>query len=111
MATTADTLNGRAARELNAILGQFAAGEAEVVRAYFERPHTSDDHLDVLLRQMGREIQAANRLRPAAEMFQRLEVTVDRHEFADYLEHIAEEAEHYAILADLAEWVAGRKLT
>jgi len=109
--TTTGELAKRAEGELNAVIAQYSAGEAEVVRAYFERPHTSEEHLDVLLRQMGREIQAANRLRPAAEMFQRLEVTVDRHEFADYLEHIAEEAEHYAILADLAEWVAGRKLT
>ncbi len=108
--TRADELAERAEVELNAIIAQYAAGEAEVVRAYFERPHTPKENLDALLRQMGREIQAANRLRPAAEMFDRLEVTVDRHDFADYLEHIAEEAEHYAILADLAEWVAGRKL-
>lgn len=111
MATVMNALSERAARELNAILTQFASGEAEVVRAYFELPHASDENLDVLLRQMGREIQAASRLPMAADMFNRLEKDVERHEFADYLEHMAEETEHYVILADLAEWVAGRKLT
>ena len=111
MATSTDTLSGRATRELSAILAQFAAGEAEVVRAYFEQPHTAEDNLDVLLRQMGREIQSANRLPVVVGMFEQLEVTVERHAFVEYLEHIAEETEHYVILADLAEWVAGRKLT
>lgn len=111
MTTLTGTLSERAAQELRAILAQFAAGEAEVVRAYFARPHTRDENLDVLLRQMGREIQAANRLRLAADMFDQLEIETERHQFADYLGHIAEETEHYVILADLAEWVAGRKLT
>jgi hypothetical protein len=111
MATVTNTLRERAASQLSAILAQFAAGEAEVVRKYFERSHTPEENLDVLLRQMGREIQAAHRLRRAAEMFDRLEIDVERHEFADYLEHMAEETEHYVILADLAEWVAGRRLS
>jgi hypothetical protein len=109
--TPTTDLSRRAAEELGAILGQFAAGEAEVVRAYFEQPHTPQEHLDVLLRQMGREIQSANRLPQAIEMFASLENGVDRHAFVEYLEHIAEETNHYAILADLAEWVIGRGIT
>lgn len=56
MTTLTTTLAERAAKELAAILAQFAAGEAEVVRAYFGQPHSSEENLDVLLRQMGREI-------------------------------------------------------
>jgi hypothetical protein len=111
VATTTNTLSARAERELNAILAQFTSGEAEVVRAYFQQPRTSAENLDVLLRQMGREIQAASRLPLAAEMLGKLEASVERHAFVDYLEHIAEETQHYVILADLAEWVAGRPLT
>lgn len=100
----------RAAGELRAIVDQYAAGEAEVVRAYFERPHSREQHGDVLLRQMGREIQTAGWLHSAVRMLDELEVSVDRHDFADFLEQIAEETEHYVVLADLAEWAAGRKL-
>ena len=110
MATITSILSERAAREVHAILAQFTSGEAEVVRTYFAAPRTRQENLDVLLRQMGREIQAASRLPMAADMFVRLERSVERHAFAEYLEHIAEETEHYVILADLAEWVAGRPL-
>lgn len=103
-------LQDRAARDLRAIVDGYAAAEAAVVRAYFDRLHSTEENLDVLLRQMGREIQAVNRLPHAAEMFEGLEITVERHDFADLLEHIAEETSHYVILADLAEWLADRKL-
>jgi hypothetical protein len=103
-------LHERAASELMAIVEQYSAGEAEVVRSYFEQSHTNEEHLDTLLRQMGREIQTSNWLHHGVTMLAELEKTVDRHDFASFLEHIAEETEHYVILADLAEWLAGRKL-
>ena len=100
----------RAAAELHGIVAQYSAGEAEVVTAYFQQVHSDAEHLDVLLRQMGRELQTSNWLHNAVKMLDDLDVSVDRHEFAGFLEHIAEETEHYVILADLAEWFAGRKL-
>jgi hypothetical protein len=103
-------LKGRAAGELRGIVSQYAAGEAEVVRAYFERPHSNDEHLDVLLRQMGREFQTAYWLHRAVRMLEEVDGAVDRHDFAEFLEQIAEETQHYVLLADLAEWLAGRRL-
>src|SRR5687767_12845089 len=103
-------MHERAAAELHAIVAQYSAGEAEVVTTYFQQQHTDEENLDVLLRQMGRELQTSNWLHNAVKMLEELDVTVDRHEFAGFLEHIAEETEHYCILADLAEWYAGRKL-
>src|SRR4051794_686727 len=106
-----DDIHEQAAAELHAIVAQYSAGEAEVVTAYFQQPHSDEEHLDVLLRQMGRELQTANWLHNAVHMLEELDTTVDRHEFQGFLEHIAEETEHYCILADLAEWFAGRKLS
>jgi hypothetical protein len=103
-------LSERAAAELRSIVEQYAGGEALVVCAYFAQAHPMEEHVDVLLRQMGREIQTANWLRTALGMLENLEISVDRHAFAEFLEQIAEETEHYVILADLAEWAAGRKL-
>ena len=103
-------LEKRSSAELRAIVEHFAASEAEVVRAYFAQPRGMDENLDVLLRQMGREIQTANWLNRAQRMLDDLEVTAERHEFAALLEQIAEETQHYVLLADLAEWAAGRKL-
>ena len=104
-------LEKRAAGELRRIVEHYAAAEAEVVRAYFAAPRSNEENVDVLLRQMGREIQTANWLNRAQSMLDELEVTVERHRFADFLEQIAEETQHYVLLADLAEWAAGRRLT
>jgi hypothetical protein len=106
-----ESLAERAETRLLALIGRYAAGEAEVVRAYFAQEHSAEEHFDVLLRQMGRELQTSLWLHRALLMNEQLEATVDRHRFVDFLEQIADEVKHYALLADLAEWVAGRKLT
>ena len=56
MSGQTESLAERAERELNDVLARYAAGEAEVVRTYFAREHTRDEHADMLRRQMGREI-------------------------------------------------------
>ncbi len=106
-----ESLAERAEARLLALIGRYAAGEAEVVHAYFAREHTPEEHFDVLLRQMGRELQTSQWLHRAVLMNEQLEESVDRHRFVDFLEQIADEVKHYALLADLAEWVVGRKLS
>jgi len=105
------TLTDRALETLRAIVAKYSHAEAEVVRAYFAKPRTPEEHTEVLLKQIGREIQGRRRLGPSvATMAEGLEISVDRHEYAEYLRESTEEVEHYVALADLAEWVAGRKL-
>jgi len=106
-----ETLAERAERELSDILAQYTAGEAEVVREYFARPHTREEYLDILRRHMGRELFPVNKLAHAATLVPELERTVDRHRFADLLTGIAEEFGHYTLVADVAEWLLGRPLT
>jgi hypothetical protein len=106
-----ESLAERAERELNDVLARFAAGEAEVVRTFFTREHTPAELVDMLRRQMGREVFCVGWLPRVARMGAELERSVERHAFAELLEQIAEEIEHYTVLADLAEWVLGRKLT
>jgi hypothetical protein len=106
-----ESLAERAERELNDILARYAAGEAEVVRTYFAREHTPEEHVTMLRRQMGREVFCVQWLHRAARMGEELERGVERHRFAELLEQVSEEVLHYTVLADLAEWVLGRKLT
>ena len=65
----------------------------------------------MLRRQMGREIFCVEWLERARRMARELERSVDRHVLVGMLEQIADEVSHYAVLADLAEWLLGRKLT
>src|SRR5690348_9902410 len=104
-------LADRAERELNAVLAQYTAGEAEVVREYFARPHTPAEYADMLRRQMGREVFCVAWLERAARMGAEVERSVERHHLAGLLSQIAEEVKHYVLLADVAEWVLGRPLT
>jgi hypothetical protein len=106
-----ESLAERAERQLNGILAQYTAGEAEVVREYFAREHTREEYLDILRRHMGRELFAVNGLAHLASLERDLERGVDRHQFLDRLSGIAEEFGHYTLVADLAEWLAGRPLT
>lgn len=106
-----DELRDRARARLWRIVEQYAAGEAEVVRVYFERPHTNEEHVEVLLRQMGREVQGRKWVgQVASDLAQGLERSVDRHKYASFLRDEAEEAEHYVLLADLVEWLVGGPL-
>lgn len=101
----------QARRALRGIVETYAQAEAEVVRAYFAEQHTDDDHLEVLLRQMGREIQGRKSLgKEVGRLANALERTLDRHAYTEFLRGTADEASHYVLLADLAEWLAGRKL-
>jgi hypothetical protein len=106
-----DELKPRAKARLRAIIDRYTAGEAEVVRTFFSRPRTREEYLDMTLRQMGREAIAAHWLHRLGAMGDRLEHGVGRWELYGTLQHMADEIKHYALLADVAEWVAGRKLT
>ncbi len=103
-------LQERALRELREIVEKYSAGEAEVVRAYFSKQHTNEEHIEVMLKQMGREIQARQWAEEVVPMARDLERGVDRHDYVTYLRENAEEAEHYTLLADIAEWLNGGPL-
>ena len=106
-----DSLAARAETRLLDVIARFTAGEAEVVTTFFAQEHPTEEYLEALLRQMGRELQTRQRLPRAMAMNEGLERTVDRHDLVEMLEHIADETKHYTLLADLAEWLIGRKLT
>ncbi len=106
-----EALAERAEARLMDVIARYAAGEAEVVRVFFSQPHSREEYLEALLAQLGRELQTRHWLRRALAMNDALEVGVDRHALYHMVEHIADELKHYALLADLAEWLAGRKLS
>jgi hypothetical protein len=108
---TTDGLKTRARARLQAIIDRYGAGEAEVVRTFFSRSHTNAEYLDLCLRQMGREAIAAHWLHRLGAMGDRLEYGVERWQLYGTLQQMADEIKHYALLADIAEWVAGRKLS
>jgi hypothetical protein len=100
----------RAERELSEIVTRYGNAEAEVVRAFFSQPHTTEEYLDVVCRQAGREIHTAYQMTRALRMLDEVENTVSRDDLYEQMEHMTDEVRHYSLLADLAEEVAGHKL-
>src|SRR5438105_5061398 len=94
-------IHERASSELRAVVERFAAGEAEVVREYFRHPHTMDENIEVMLRQMGREVQRKKWMDRFKGLCEELERSVDRHTFVGILEQMADENKHYTLIADL----------
>ncbi len=110
MAVAVD-LQQRAEGALRDVLGRYTAGEAAVVRAFFSQPRTDAEYLEAVLRQIGREVQVVHQLPQIAAMGEQFERSIGRWELYHRLEQTAEEVKHHALLADIAEWLAGRKLT
>ncbi len=108
---TTESLKARAKRLLRSIIDRYTAGEAEVVRVFFSEPRGEKDYLEMILRQIGREVQIAHWLPKAGPMGEKLEQGVGRWELYEALHQMADEIKHYALLADLAEWLVGRKLS
>jgi hypothetical protein len=109
MAVTIDAKQ-QAEQALTEILQRYSSGEGAVVRKFFSRPRSNDEYLEVLLRQIGREVQVAHGLDKTAQMGRDLEQGVDRWALYARLEQTADEIKHHALLADLAEWLVGHKL-
>ena len=53
---TDTTIGQRAVAGLRRIIEKYSDAEAEVVRAYFSQPHSTEEHIEVMLKQIGREI-------------------------------------------------------
>jgi hypothetical protein len=92
-------------------VNRYWAGEAEVASAFFDQPHTGDEHLPWLKSQMVRELAWPDgRLTRVAEAFKKVERELDRHEVHRLFMNAEEEYSHYLVLADIAEAAAGRRL-
>ena len=109
MAVATD-IKARAEASLRSVLERYSSGEGAVVTAFFSKPRTKNECLEVLLRQIGREVQVAHQLDPLPQMGRDLERGVDRWTMFHKAEQVADELKHHALLADLAEWLTGRKL-
>ena len=91
--------------ELEDIVARFRMGEAEVGRAFFERPRPLDQHARWLKFQITRE---ARNLREISgdylkNMVDRTDDTVTREELVDRVKEDYQELRHYGMLAYLYE--------
>lgn len=92
--------------------------EAEIARRFFAAA-TADDHIFYLRAQLWKELNPVDgyfnglhrELVKAAEMFPRVGIDIDRHDYHFLLEQLVAEFNHYVLLADILEHLLGRAIT
>ncbi len=92
--------------------------EAEISKRFY-RKATRDDHAFYLRAQLWKELNPVDgffnglhrELSKAVDMYPRVGRTIDRHDYLFLLDQLVSEYRHFVLLADILEYVQGRKLT
>jgi len=92
--------------------------EAEIAKRFYAKA-TRDDHIHYLRAQLWKELHPVDgyfnglhrELSNLVEMFPRIEKDVDRHEFHFLMMQLTQEFNHYVVLADILEFLLGRKVS
>ncbi len=104
--------------ELVAIAAPYWAGEYEVVRTFFSRPRSKEEHIHWLRAQCWKEFWGTldgdtqgipmRSLKQLLELYGKLDDPKARHEFLHVAEEMYEEFHHYSALADILDDLEGR---
>ena len=92
--------------------------EGEIARRFFAKA-SDEDHLFYLRAQLWKELHPVDgffnglhkELKDLVDRYPEVDRTIDRHDYYFLLTQLAEEFNHYVLLADIFEHVAGRKIT
>jgi len=99
-------------RSLEKLARRCWAAEVEVVRAYFKKRRTGKDHVRWLKAQAFKEYSAIKPLLTGlVKLYPYLDKDVDRHQYEELEEKLADETKHARLIMDLLEEILGRKVT
>ncbi len=97
---------------LTRLASAYRAAEEAVVRAFFKKPRTKKDHLRWLKAQGFKEYSAIKPIIGAlTALYPNVDRGVDRHDYAELTEKLADETKHARLVMDLLEEMTGRKVT
>jgi len=96
--------------EVEAIFQQYWGGHYEVVKTFFGRPRPREQLLAWLEVQLYKEIHIVPVIaRRIIEMYDKLDIEIERAEFEAEAYELADEAQHYRLLADIVEMLTGER--
>jgi hypothetical protein len=100
------------AKRLVRLARDYRDAEAYIVAAFFKKPRASRDHLGWLKAQAYKEYSAIKPIFTAlAKLYPEIDRTIDRHEFEELTEKLADETRHARLVLDLLEEISGKKVT
>lgn len=105
-------------RALVALSRPYWEAEAIIARRFFSVRRSREDHIFWLKAQLWKELHPVDgyfsglhrELKNLAEMFPRVDRTVDRHAYYFLLEQMVQEFNHYLLQADILESLLGRRI-
>jgi hypothetical protein len=99
-------------KSLELLAGRFRSAEAKVVKAYFARPREKKEHIRWLKAQAFKEHSAIKPLlQTLAKTYPHLDRGMDRHQYVELGEKLAEEMNHARLIMDLLDELTGTRIT
>jgi hypothetical protein len=99
-------------QRLTQLASAYRAAEEAVVRAFFKKPRTRRDHLRWLKAQGFKEYSAIQPIIGAlTALYPNVDRGVDRRDYAELTEKLADETKHARLVMDLLEEMTGKKIT
>jgi hypothetical protein len=93
--------------------------EATIVRRFFKKRPTREDHIFWLKAQLWKELHPVDgyftglqkELNDLAASFSNIDKTIDRHQYHSLLEQLTQEFNHYVLMADVLEYLLGHPVS
>jgi len=99
-------------KPLTKLARAYRAAEEAIVSAFFAEPRKKTDHLRWLRAQAFKEYSAIKPIFTAlAKLYPEIDREIDRHDFEELTEKLADETKHARLVMDLLEEISGRKVT
>ncbi|HXV79341.1 MAG TPA: hypothetical protein VEG60_05650 [Candidatus Binatia bacterium] len=99
-------------KRLTQLARAYAVAEEAIISAFFAKPRKKSDHLRWLRAQAFKEYSAIKPIFTAlAKLYPEVDRQIDRHEFEELTEKLADETKHARLVMDLLEKLTGKKVT
>ena len=99
-------------KQLTKLARAYSAAEEAIVSAFFAEPRKKSDHLRWLRAQAFKEYSAIKPIFTAlTKLYPEIDREIDRHDFEELTDKLADETKHARLVMDLLEEISGRKVT
>lgn len=97
--------------EVEAVFSKYWGGHFEVVTTFFAKPRARERLIAWLDLQLYKEIHVVpGKAQALIDMYDKLDVEVERGEYEAEAYELADEIQHYRLLADIRELITGKRL-
>ena len=97
-------------KQLTRLAKAYANAEADVIAAFFKKPRKPMDHLRWLKAQGFKEYSAIKPIIDAlTALYPKIDRGIDRHDYAELTEKLADETKHARLVMDLVQEISGKK--